>query len=155
MQGAQHGTVSRRAVGCSLYMYIQAASKHALGSIVCVLPPPRKLSHSTFEGLLSLLLLLLLLLAILLLQTPRTPLTLWREMVHPLAPAKCNPVRSYMAGSKRREVTVPATWLALALGAGQGPGLLLLLLLQEHTLQDASSRSSPHSSSSLEAPLML
>ena len=79
MQGAQHGTVSRCAVGCSLYMYIQAASKHALGSIVCVLPPPRKLSHSTFEGLLSLLLLLL---AILLLQTPRTPLTLWREMFH-------------------------------------------------------------------------
>ena len=57
-----------------------------------------------------------------------------------------------MAAPKRREVTVPATWLALALGAGQGSGLLLL---QEHSLQDASSRSSPHSSSSLEAPLML
>ena len=81
----------------------QAASKHALGSIVCVLPAPRKLSHSTFEGLLSLLLLLLL--AILLLQTPRTPLTLWREMVHPLAPAKCKPVRRYAAGPRRREVT--------------------------------------------------
>ena len=45
--------------------------------------------------------------------------------------------------------------LALTLGAGQGSGLLLLLLLQENSLQGAGSRSSQHSSSSLEAPLML
>ena len=87
--------------------------------------------------------------------TPDTTLTLWREMVHPFAPAMCKPVGGYAAGPRRREVTVPATWPALALGAGQGSGLLLLLLLQENSLQGASSRSSPHSSSSLEAPLML
>ena len=84
--------------------------------------------------------------------TPDTTLTLWREMVHPFAPAMCKPVGGYAAGSRRREVTVPAAWPALALGAGQGSGLLLLLPLQENS---AGSRSSPHSSSSLEAPLTL
>ena len=52
-------------------------------------------------------------------------------------------------------MTVQAAWLALTLGAGQGPELLLLLLLQYSSLQSASNRSSQHSSSSLEAPLML
>ena len=46
-------------------------------------------------------------------------------------------------------------WLALTLEAGQGSGLLLLLQLQESSLQDVSSRSSQHSSSRLEATLML
>ena len=52
-------------------------------------------------------------------------------------------------------MAVLATWLALTLGAGQGSGLLLLLLPHQSSLQGAISRSSPHSSSSLEAPMML
>ena len=67
--------------------------------------------------------------------TPDTTLTLWREMVHPFAPAMCKPVGGYAAGPRRREVT--------ALGAGQGSGLLLLLLLQENVCKAPAAGQAP------------